>query len=259
MEGSKCPPVIVEGDWTPAQTKALKNKLQIYFMSRKKSGGGDCRVEAEEGAPRAAVYFNSVEDSSTDSKKPQAESGNVASAANKEDSESSQSCAVVLENVTDNMSTDLLSMLVENISGLDENGYSMERILESNKAVVTFSSPADSESSQSCAVVLENVTDNMSTDLLSMLVENISGLDENGYSMERILESNKAVVTFSSPADVERFLSVSQTSTKMKKQGLTARPLEAATNIRVESPPLTVICWGLCEVLRIETQVECII
>lgn len=61
MEGSKCPPVIVEGDWTPAQIKALKNKLQIYFMSRKKSGGGDCQVEAEEGAPRAAVYFNSVE------------------------------------------------------------------------------------------------------------------------------------------------------------------------------------------------------
>uniref|UniRef100_A0A3P8NU03 Poly [ADP-ribose] polymerase n=1 Tax=Astatotilapia calliptera TaxID=8154 RepID=A0A3P8NU03_ASTCA len=100
---------------------------------------------------------------------------------------------------------------------------------------------SDSESSQSCAVVLENVTDNMSTDLLSMLVENISGLDENGYSMERILESNKAVVTFSSPADVERFLSVSQTSTKMKKHGLTARPLEAATNIRVESLPPTVV------------------
>ncbi|XP_063346030.1 protein mono-ADP-ribosyltransferase PARP14-like [Pelmatolapia mariae] len=316
MEGFECPPMTVEGDWTPAQTKALKNKLHIYFQSKKKSSGGDCRVEAEEGAPRAAVYFSSPEvrervlarknheiilDSKTiqlrlsseasptssdrvsDSKTPQAEPGSGAAAASKEDSESSQSCAVVLENVTDNMSTDLLSMLVENISGLDENGYSMERILESNKAVVTFSSPADverflsvsqtstkmkkhgltagplkvatnirveslpptvvedSESSQSCAVVLENVTDNMSTDLLSMLVENISGLDENGYSMERILESNKAVVTFSSPADVERFLSVSQTSTKMKKHGLTAGPLEAATNIRVESLPPTVV------------------
>ncbi|XP_063346007.1 protein mono-ADP-ribosyltransferase PARP14-like isoform X2 [Pelmatolapia mariae] len=220
MEGSECPPVTVEGDWTPAQTKALKNKLQIYFQSKKKSSGGDCRVEAEEGAPRAAVYFsspevrervlarknheiildsktiqlrlsseasptssNDVSDSSSDSKKPQAEPGNGAAAASKE----------------------------------------------------------DSESSQSCAVVLENVTDNMSTDLLSMLVENISGLDENSYSMESIWESNSTVVTFKSPADVERFLSVSQTSTKMKKQGLTARPLEAATNIRVESLPPTVV------------------
>uniref|UniRef100_A0A3P9DSE2 PAR14-like first RRM domain-containing protein n=1 Tax=Maylandia zebra TaxID=106582 RepID=A0A3P9DSE2_9CICH len=61
MEGSECPPVIVEGDWTPAQAKALKNKLQLYFQSKKKSGGGDCRIEAEEGAPRAAVYFSSPE------------------------------------------------------------------------------------------------------------------------------------------------------------------------------------------------------
>lgn len=61
MEGSECPPVTVEGDWTPAQTKALKNKLHIYFQSKKKSSGGDCRVEAEEGAPRAAVYFISPE------------------------------------------------------------------------------------------------------------------------------------------------------------------------------------------------------
>uniref|UniRef100_A0A3Q4G5W7 PAR14-like first RRM domain-containing protein n=1 Tax=Neolamprologus brichardi TaxID=32507 RepID=A0A3Q4G5W7_NEOBR len=60
MEGSECA-VTVEGDWTPAQTKALKNKLHIYFQSKKKSSGGDCRVEAEEGATRAAVYFSSPE------------------------------------------------------------------------------------------------------------------------------------------------------------------------------------------------------
>ncbi|XP_030579266.1 protein mono-ADP-ribosyltransferase PARP14-like isoform X2 [Archocentrus centrarchus] len=217
MEG---PPVTVEGDWSPAQTKTLKNKLQIYFQSKKKSSGGDCRVEAEEGALRAAVHFSSEEvrarvlarknheiildnktiklrlssepssinsngasDSSTDSKKPQSEPENEASAANKE----------------------------------------------------------DSESSKSCSVVLENVADDMSTDLLSMLVESVSGLDENSYSMEIIWESNSVVVTFSSPADVEKFVSFSQTSTKMKKHGLTARPLEVATNIRVESLPATVV------------------
>ncbi|XP_030579267.1 protein mono-ADP-ribosyltransferase PARP14-like [Archocentrus centrarchus] len=217
MEG---PPVTVEGDWSPAQTKTLKNKLQLYFQSKKKSSGGECRVEAEEGALRAAVHFSSEEvrarvlarnnheiildnktiklrlssepsstnsneasDSSTDSKKPQSEPENEASAANKE----------------------------------------------------------DSESSQSCSVVLENLADDMSTDLLSMLVESVSGLDENGYSMEIIWESNSVVVTFSSPADVEKFVSVSQTSTKMKKRGLTARPLEVATNIRVESLPSTVL------------------
>lgn len=63
MDEFGCPPVIVEGDWT--QAKAIKNKLQIHFGSKKKSNGGDCRVEAEDGAPRAAVYFTSAEGEST--------------------------------------------------------------------------------------------------------------------------------------------------------------------------------------------------
>lgn len=62
MDKTECPPpVTVEGDWSPAQTKTMKNKLQLYFQSKKKSSGGDCRVEAEDGAPRAAVFFRSEE------------------------------------------------------------------------------------------------------------------------------------------------------------------------------------------------------
>lgn len=52
---------------------------------------------------------------------------------------------------------------------------------------------------QSVAVVLENV-DSMSRDLLSMLVENISGLEDSAYSLEIIWETNRAVITFNSPA-----------------------------------------------------------
>ncbi|KAI4799262.1 hypothetical protein KUCAC02_017052 [Chaenocephalus aceratus] len=36
------PPVTVEGDWGPAQTKTVKNKLELYFGSKKKSSGGEC-------------------------------------------------------------------------------------------------------------------------------------------------------------------------------------------------------------------------
>lgn len=57
-----CPPITVEGDWSPAQTRTVTNKLQIYFGSKKKSGGGgDCRVDADSGAARAAVFFSSAE------------------------------------------------------------------------------------------------------------------------------------------------------------------------------------------------------
>lgn len=58
----------------------------------------------------------------------------------------------------------------------------------------------ESESVQSVAVLLENVPDNISRDLLSMLVKNILGLDESCYSVEIIRESNRAVVTFNNPA-----------------------------------------------------------
>uniref|UniRef100_A0A3P9KXP2 PAR14-like first RRM domain-containing protein n=1 Tax=Oryzias latipes TaxID=8090 RepID=A0A3P9KXP2_ORYLA len=53
------PPVVVEGDWDPSQQKSVKLKLQVYFQSKKKSGGGDCRVELEDDAAR--VYFRSGE------------------------------------------------------------------------------------------------------------------------------------------------------------------------------------------------------
>uniref|UniRef100_A0A4W6DZF5 Poly [ADP-ribose] polymerase n=1 Tax=Lates calcarifer TaxID=8187 RepID=A0A4W6DZF5_LATCA len=81
----------------------------------------------------------------------------------------------------------------------------------------------------------------MCRDLLVMLVENVSGLDESGFSLEIIWETNRAVVTFNKPADAEKFLTESQTSGKMQKQGLTAQPLEAAKSVRVENLPPTVL------------------
>lgn len=49
-------------------------------------------------------------------------------------------------------------------------------------------------------MVLDNVVERMTRDLLSMLVENVSGLDEGNYSLEVIQESSRAVITFNSPA-----------------------------------------------------------
>lgn len=49
-------PVLVESEWNPA-LPSLKNKLTIYFQS-KKSNGGDCRVQHEvSDGQRAIVWF----------------------------------------------------------------------------------------------------------------------------------------------------------------------------------------------------------
>lgn len=54
---SQVSPVIVEGDWGLAEASKVRIKLELYFGSQKKSSGGECRVQTEDGAPRAAVYF----------------------------------------------------------------------------------------------------------------------------------------------------------------------------------------------------------
>ncbi|XP_041855414.1 protein mono-ADP-ribosyltransferase PARP14-like isoform X2 [Melanotaenia boesemani] len=228
MADCECPPVTVEGDWSPAQNKTLKNKLQLYFQSKKRSSGGDCRVEVADGAPRAAVYFRSDDVRER-----------VLARTNHE---------IILEKeaVKLRLSSGLLS-------GPSQSPTDSDQVSDSSTDSRTPKSevePADGASAASqkvsgsaltSAVVLENVTHSMSRDLLMMLVENISGLDENAFSLEIIWEANKAVVIFSSPADVEKFVSVSQTNSKMQKHRLTARPLEAAKSVRMESLPPTVV------------------
>lgn len=59
---------------------------------------------------------------------------------------------------------------------------------------------SESEGIQNMAVVLDNVSYNMSRDLLSMLVENMMGLDDSDYNLEIIWEKNAAVITFRRPS-----------------------------------------------------------
>lgn len=48
-------PLVVEGKWDLDVAKLLKNKLQIYFQSRKQCDGGECVVEYEDLASNQAV------------------------------------------------------------------------------------------------------------------------------------------------------------------------------------------------------------
>ncbi len=51
-------PIIVEGNWQSKNANSLKNKLQIYFQS-KKSQGGDCIVQYDDGSNSATILFKS--------------------------------------------------------------------------------------------------------------------------------------------------------------------------------------------------------
>lgn len=51
-------PLLVEGSWGLDPPKNLSTKLQMYFQSPKRSGGGECEVRQEPGSPaRFLVLF----------------------------------------------------------------------------------------------------------------------------------------------------------------------------------------------------------
>ncbi|AWP07718.1 putative poly [Scophthalmus maximus] len=204
-------PVTVEGDWGPDQARAARSKLQLYFQNQRKSGGGECRGEAEDGAPRAAVIFGSEE---------------VRERVLARDDHQ-----IVLQDRT--------FRLRLTPAATPTNSDDVSDSSTGSETLTSHVGPgaAAAHKHDSAAVVLHNVSDAMSRDLLLILVENVSGFDASGFSLELIRESNRAVVAFNKPADAEKFVSVSRTSAKMQKHGLTARPLEAAKSVRVEGLP----------------------
>jgi len=52
---------------------------------------------------------------------------------------------------------------------------------------------------ESSSVVLEDLPDEFKQDVLTLLVENITSLSDNDFTMELIPELRKAVVTFKNP------------------------------------------------------------
>ncbi|KAL1266727.1 hypothetical protein QQF64_002402 [Cirrhinus molitorella] len=263
-------PIIVEGDWGPA--KNLKNKLQIYFQSKKKSQGGDCVVQYNDGSDSATILFKSSH--SRDGVLSKAEHiitidsqqitlklykpSDVDEQANSTGQRTEQACGyqeanqsessdVVLENLPDGVKQKVLNLLVDNISTLSANDFSMEFIPELRKAVVTFKNPSDQSDPQteldvkkpqeSSAVVLENLPDDINKDVLILLVENISRLYENDFSIELIPELRNAVVTFKNPNAAEKFLNDTRTHEKFKKNNLRAHALERSSCVRVENLP----------------------
>ena len=58
MAASGSFPLLVEGSWGPQPPKNLSTKLQMYFQSQKRSGGGECEVRQAPGSPpRFLVLF----------------------------------------------------------------------------------------------------------------------------------------------------------------------------------------------------------
>ncbi|XP_045545975.1 protein mono-ADP-ribosyltransferase PARP14 isoform X2 [Salmo salar] len=230
-------PITVDVSWTKSVSKGIQNKLQIYFQSKKKSSGGDCLVLYEDQrSTRATVYFKSEDVRER-----------VLSRDNHE---------ITVDNET--VKLRLSSSSGENLKeacspslGATSNELS-DVSSEAQEAPNSESGPGEEGGAevfpQSSAVVLERVPESMPRDLLTLLVETISGLEEDNFSMEVdnfslevISETNRAVVTFNNPKDVERFLTESKSNKSFQKQGMIGRLLERCQSVRVENLPSNIL------------------
>ncbi|KAA0703895.1 Poly [ADP-ribose] polymerase 14 [Triplophysa tibetana] len=207
-------PIVVEGDWSPEQEKRLKNKLQIYFQSKKKSQGGECVIQFNEKSSTVIVLFKSSDIRD-----------NVLS---KEDH------VLTIDNVT----VKLKVSKPEDVEKEPDNSkqLTMEASYQQPSQNVPTGSKLDVKNLQeSCPVALENLSDELSKNVLALLVENVSGVPEKDFSMELIPELNTAILTFKNPSAVGKFLEESKPHKKFKDYGLKARALERSTCVQVEN------------------------
>ncbi|KAJ8342154.1 hypothetical protein SKAU_G00320820 [Synaphobranchus kaupii] len=93
------------------------------------------------------------------------------------------------------------------------------------------------ELSQARAVLLENVPENLSREILGMMVESICNVTEEEFSLEMIRDMNTAVVTFNQPSAAERFLSKCRGHRLFQQYQLQGRVLEPTCSVRVENLP----------------------
>ncbi|KAG7484123.1 hypothetical protein MATL_G00046000 [Megalops atlanticus] len=216
--------VTAEGEWGPNLSKVIKNKLQIYFQSKKKSNGGDCKVEYEDSSTgRATVCFKSEDVRSRVLAKEEHE--------------------ITIENERVRLSVFLHGGSSEKVTSQAEGGGTRPTgsgVSEKGEKA----SPAGGRQTDGTedvtvarALVLENVPEKLSKDLLALMVENICEVKEEDFSVELIYDINAAVVSFSQPTAAARFLSKCSQNSRFQQYGLRARVLEPTRSVRVENLP----------------------
>uniref|UniRef100_A0A8C2KI30 Poly [ADP-ribose] polymerase n=1 Tax=Cyprinus carpio TaxID=7962 RepID=A0A8C2KI30_CYPCA len=215
-------PITVEGDWRPEHAKSVKNKLQIYFQSKKKSQGGDCVVQYDDKCNFATILFKSS----------QSRDGVLSKAEHSITIDNQQIELKVYKPNTGQKTEQACGNQEPSQDGAVPQKQACGYQEPKDQSDVDVKKPQESS-----AVVLENLPDDFKQDVLSLLVENISSLPENDYSMELIPELRKAVVTFKNPSAAVKFLEDSRTHEKFKKNNLRTRALERSTSVRVENLP----------------------
>ncbi|CAL8240700.1 unnamed protein product [Merluccius merluccius] len=185
----------------------LKNKLLKYFQSKKRSNGGECQIQYEEGSGTATLRFRTEED---------------------------RTRVVAKETHQLLLEEGLLKVTVRLPGGSPVTEEEIQVKAASREE------PAEEPALCSTSAVLENVPQDMSKDFMEMLVENICTNFQSPmntqpeFSLEILSDLCSAVVTFSSGKENNEFIASCQTNRTFLSKNLSVRPLEVTAKVKVE-------------------------
>ncbi|XP_042699055.2 uncharacterized protein LOC101950235 isoform X2 [Chrysemys picta bellii] len=255
---------IHELDW------AAKGKLKLVVMQPETTGATKKDVSGEVPGPKEESETPSKpqepvcsDDGNSVSVEQEKRTGNLG----KETTSSEQSTVVIITAPGEEIDDDLVSMYFEN--KMRSGGGPIKSCVRNNQQIIiTFENAEDAQEvlkkkdhvvkkialhvkpwqveniqelpqMTSSLVVLENIQETTKQCMLTMLVENISGLseDDNDFNMEMIPEVNAAVVTFIKDIDIRKFVEKFNQNHRAKQQNITARHLEVTKSIKAEHVP----------------------
>ncbi|XP_059543633.1 protein mono-ADP-ribosyltransferase PARP14-like isoform X2 [Myotis daubentonii] len=235
-------PLMVEGSWGPDPPKSLITKLQLYFQSQKRSGGGECEVRQEPGSlahflllfNRHDVRQNVLERGNHELPLPGKGTFKLTVKLPPDPNEvhdASKEKIPAKESKTKEHAKEPDASEDTQIS-LNKRSEKMEDI------------PKQCENIPSL-VAFENLKANVTDMMLTLLVENISGLSSADFEVEVIRDFDVGVVTFQKYIDTIKFVEDCAMHHSVTQLQLSPRLLEMTKTIRVENLPPDVDSYNL--------------
>ncbi|XP_032725407.1 protein mono-ADP-ribosyltransferase PARP14 isoform X2 [Lontra canadensis] len=229
-------PLRVEGSWGPDPPKNLSTKLQMYFQSARRSGGGECEVRQEPGtATRFLAFFhlNAVRQRVLETKNHELLWPGIGTF------QLTVQLPTAPEEVQDVLEGDIPAKESETKAHIQEPDVSEEvgTELSPSRRSEKMEDTSEECENTSSSVAFENLKANVTDIMLILIVENVSGLSNDAFQVEVLQDFDVAVVTFPTLVDAVKFVDNCVRHHFVKQLQLSPRLLEVTRTIRVENLP----------------------
>ncbi|XP_023557992.1 poly [ADP-ribose] polymerase 14 [Octodon degus] len=237
MAASRNFSLLVEGSWGPDPPKNLGTKLQLYFQSAKRSGvGSECEVRRDPTSPARFIVFFSEDVQQKVLQKTNHElilPGKGTFQLTIKLPTTPDEVPVSKKKISRNESK-MKEDVKEPVSVVSEEPDT--ELSPNSRSEKTEDTPKECENA-SCLVAFENIKTNVTEMMLTLLVENVSGLTTDDFQVEIIRDVDVAVITFKNHTDTAKFVNDCARHHTIQQLKLSPRVLEETKTIRVENLP----------------------